>query len=350
MRGTFDEHDTILTFMFNFLAALPKHRPELAIDLGTANTRVILRGEGVVFEEPSLCCFSSDKSRPRFVAAGRSVREMIDRVPNALQVRHPLARGVLQDMEAASALLNYALTAVTGKRRMRRPGVIIGIPADATKAESNALQVAAADAGFGKIELVKEPFAAAIGAGLPVTEARASMIVECGAGTTEIAVFSLDGECRTRSVRQGGDALDAALTEYLHIRHHFMIGRATAERLKKKLAPLLGTQDSDHQLIEVRGRDVRKGLPGTLVLPVPDFRPVFARHIAPLVEAACAVLGDISPDLAADLLADRIVATGGSASVGLMAEALMRETGIPVTIAPEEARCVSKGLEHLLDA
>lgn len=335
--------------MIHFLSSFRQTRFDLAIDLGTANTRVIKRGEGVVFDEPTLCCFSSETSRPRFMSAGREVSEMVDRIPGNLRIRHPLARGVVQDLEAATALLNYARTSVSGRHGMRRPRAMIGIPADATKAEASALCSAAEDAGFGKIELVREPFAAAMGAELFVDNARASMIIECGAGTTEIAVYSLNGLCLSRSVRQGGLALDAALAAFLHSSHHFLIGSKTAERLKRELVMRFNHDAAGSKEISVKGRDIHKGRPGSLTLPDSDFLPIFTKHVAPLVEAARAVLSEIPPELAADLIADRIVMTGGSACVGLFAKSLARESGVTVAVAQEESRCVSNGLARLLE-
>lgn len=197
--------------MMNFLSIGSRRRPDLAIDLGTANMRVMVRGEGVVFDEPSLCYYEKKSGQMKLIAAGLDVLAMVDRVPGTHLVRRPLARGVLQDMDAATALLAHGLTSVIGKKPSGRPPAMIGIPADATKAEANALLTAANDAGFGRIELVREPFAAAIGAELPVRESRASMVIECGAGTTEVAVFSINGQCRSRSVRLGGLDLDEAI-------------------------------------------------------------------------------------------------------------------------------------------
>lgn len=222
---------------------------------------------------------------------------------------------------------------------------MIGIPADATKAEANALLAAADDAGFGRIELVREPFAAAIGADLPVREARASMVVECGAGTTEIAVFSIDGQCRSRSVRLGGLGLDEAITEHLHLRHHFLIGKITAETLKKHLAAE-GAEDAE---VEIRGRSLHNGLPGTLTLPVSEFHPVLQRHFGRFADAAKLVVGEISPDLAADLLSERVVATGGGICARFLAEAITAECGVPVTIANDPSGCVSRGLMRLME-
>lgn len=331
--------------MLNLSSFGPRRGSDFAIDLGTANMRVIVRGEGVVFDEPSLCCYENSSGQMRLVATGRDVLSMVDRVPGTHVIRRPLARGVLQDMESASALLSHGLAAVAGRKRRGRPKAMIGIPADATKAEANALLTAAKDAGFGRIELVREPFAAAIGAGLPVREAGASMVVECGAGTTEVAVFSLDGQCRSRSVRMGGLGLDEAIMEYLHLRHHFSIGRLTAETVKKRVAQDDG-QDGD---LDIRGRSLNSGLPATLTLPIGDFRPVMKRHVGRFADVVRQVVGEISPDLAADLLSDRVVATGGGTCARFLAEAITAECGVPVTVANDPSGCVSRGLTQLLE-
>ena len=331
--------------MMNFPSFGSRRGPDLAIDLGTANMRIMVRGEGVVFDEPSLCYYEKTAGQMKLIAAGRDVLAMVDRAPGTHVVRRPLARGVLQDMDAAAALLAHGLSSVVGRKRRGRPPAMIGIPADATKAEANALLAAADDAGFGRIELVREPFAAAIGADLPVREARASMVVECGAGTTEVAVFSIDGQCRSRSMRLGGLGLDEAITEHLHLRHHFLIGKITAETLKKHLAAE-GAEDAE---VEIRGRSLHNGLPGTLTLPVSEFHPVLQRHFGRFADAAKLVVGEISPDLAADLLSERVVATGGGICARFLAEAITAECGVPVTIANDPSGCVSRGLMRLME-
>lgn len=331
--------------MINFPSFGSRRGPDLAIDLGTANMRIIVRDEGVIFDEPSLCYYDKASGQMKLIAVGQDVLAMVDRAPETHVVRRPLARGVLQDMEAATALLSHGLSSVVGKKRRGRPSAMIGIPADATKAEANALLAAADDAGFGRIELVREPFAAAIGAELPVREARASMVVECGAGTTEVAVFSIDGQCRSRSVRLGGLGLDEAIIEHLHLRHHFLVGRLTAETLKKHL----GEKGCEDREIEIRGRSLHNGLPGMLTLPVSEFHPVLKRHFGRFADAARLVVGEISPDLAADLLSERVVATGGGICAKFLAEAITAECGVPVTIANDPSGCVSRGLLQLLE-
>ena len=335
--------------MFNFHSFARRQKPDLAIDLGTANMRMVTRGEGCVFDEPSLCYFRDLDGRSRFIAAGKAVLAMVDRVPRTFSVRRPLARGVLQDIEATSALLARGLASISGRTRRSRPRALIGLPADATKAEANALLAAADDAGFGRIELIREPFAAAIGAGLPVGEARASMIVECGAGTTEVAVFSMDGQCNHRTVRLGGESLDEALTEFLQTNHQFLIGRLTAENLKRELSSRSGETSQDEDTVSVNGRDLRTRLPGTLTLKASAFDQVFKKHFDRFAEATRFVLSELSPDLAADLLSERIVATGGGICVRFLADAITRECGVPVTLAEDASGCVARGLQHLME-
>lgn len=339
-----------MTSMINFPSFARRQRPDLAIDLGTANMRMVIPGEGLVFEEPSLCYFEELHGRSRFMAAGKTVLAMVDRVPKTFKIRHPLARGVLQDIEATSALLAHGLASISGKARRSSPRTLVGLPADATKAEASALLAAAADAGLSRVELIRETFAAAIGAGLPVGEARASMIIECGAGTTEIAVFSIDGQCKTRSVRLGGQSLDEALLEYLQTKHHFLIGRATAEALKRTLSSRSSLSSPSEEMVEVKGRGLRTGLPGMLALPASVFDPVFEKHFARFAEATRLVLSELSPDLAADLLSEHIVATGGGICASFLADAIARECGVPMIVAEDASGCVARGLERLMDA
>ncbi|OYX16693.1 MAG: hypothetical protein B7Z07_02245 [Sphingomonadales bacterium 32-67-7] len=240
---------------------LSPKRPEIAIDFGTANVRIIRRDDGILFDEPSLCCFSRMAGDHDLVAAGAQARAMVDRTPAHLQVKRPLGRGVLQDIEAARGLLRYAMSRAGGRRRLRAPRVIIGVPADATQAERNAMLTAANDAGLGEVELVAEPFAAALGANLPVGDPAGSMIIECGAGTTEVAVFSLGGICVSGSVRIGGATLDKAIADQLHMHHKFLIGDLTAEQLKldyaaRRQAPAR----TDGETIAIRGRSLRSKL------------------------------------------------------------------------------------------
>lgn len=334
--------------MQQLLSLFAKARPDVAIDLGTANMRIMVRGEGRVFEEASLCCYDVRDGRARIVAAGAEVGAMIDRVPPGFVVRRPLARGVLQDIDAAASLLRHGMGAVMGRRR-KRPTAMIGVPADSTKAEIGALLTAASDAGLGRVELVREPFAAALGAGLPVGANRASMVIECGAGTTEVAVFSINGECRSRSIRLGGVSLDEALMEHIHARHQFLIGRQGAEVLKRELLQLGPSAADSSQSLAVKGRSLGTGLPGMVTLPAAELVPVATRHFRRFADMTRQILADISPDLAADLLDGSVVATGGGNGGRFLLEAIAEQCGIQIALAEKPEDCVALGLDALLD-
>lgn len=326
------------------------NKPDIAIDLGTANTRVVARGAGVIFEHPSICCFTNDGMRPRLIAVGAPVRDMVDRTPPHLVVRHALARGVLQDFVAASELLKFAVVASTGGRRFGRPSAIIGVPEDATKAECIALRQAADDAGLNEVSLVREPFAAALGAWLPVREPCGSMIVECGAGTTEVAIIASGKVCSTGSVRRGGGTLDAAIADYLREHHKFLIGAITAENLKLEL--LRSGSDiakEERRNLEIRGRSLQTGRPSTLALNFDEFQSVLENHARQIVNVVRLLLHETSPELIQDIHDHGIVLTGGS-SDSFIADMITCETGVHAKIADMPHRCVMQGLGILLEA
>lgn len=329
---------------------LPQRRPEIAIDFGTANIRVLRRGDGLVFDEPSLCCVAGKHNMTSLFAAGREAYAMIDRKPAALRIARPLCRGVLQDIDAAKRVLRYALSKARGRSRWRTPAAIIGVPADATQAERGAMLTAAADAGLGPITLLTEPLAAAIGAGLAVDEPAGSMIVECGAGTTEVAVFSLGGICGTGSVRIGGDTLNRALADQVHLQHKFLIGDRSAEQLKLDYVAHKGSCSAQGDAIPVSGRCLRTGLPKTIAIKMADLDRVVEKHVAQIVKVVRDVLGQTAPDLSQDIHDKGILLTGGSALVPLMRTMIADATGLEVMTADEPAQCVAKGLERLLEA
>lgn len=326
-------------------------RPEIAIDFGTANMRVIRRGEGIVLDEPSLCCFSRHDGAMDLVAVGAEAHAMIDRTPENLAVKRPLCRGVLQDIDAARGLLRYALSRTIGGNRMRAPNALIGVPADATQAERSAMLTAANDAGFASVRLADEPFAAAVGAGLPVAEPAGSMVIECGAGTTEVAVFSLGGICGTGSVRIGGATLDKAIADQLHLQHKFLIGELTAERLKLDYATRRQSPNCEAaHVIEVKGRCLREGLPKLIGVTVEEVDQVVEMHVEQIVRVVRDVLGRTAPELSQDIFDQGVTLTGGGALMPLMRTMIGEATGLDVKVAPEPANCVATGLHGMLGA
>jgi rod shape-determining protein MreB and related proteins len=330
------------------MASFFSRKPDLAIDFGTANLRVIRRDEGVVFDEPSLCCFSKSGVAPGLIAAGMSAQAMVDRTTGHLEVKRPLRRGVLQDIDSARELLRYAVPKALGRKRSGPVRTVIGVPADATMAERSALLTAARDAGIGSVRLVAEPFAAAIGAGLPVSAATGTMLVECGAGTTEVAVLSLGGICLTRSVRIGGASLDQAIADSLHFRHKFLIGDTTAERVKQDYVAQRQTRPGAAGTIAVKGRSLTSGMPTTIDISLKELDTVVGRHVGEIVEVVLDVLGGTSPELSQDIHNHGIVLTGGSAVVPLIRSMLEDATGLRVVAADTPAQCVPNGLHQML--
>ncbi|HEX7854821.1 MAG TPA: rod shape-determining protein [Sphingobium sp.] len=325
-----------------------KSSPRLAFDVGTANLRVISSEGGVLFDEPSICCFQADAPRSVLVAAGTKALPMTDRTHPRLRVDRPLRRGVLQDLNAARALFRYASECVLGRRRCSSKSTLIGVPADATQAEQRALMTAARDANLGTIQLVSEPILAAIGARLPIMEATGCMLVECGAGTTEAVVISLGSACVRRTVRVGGDSLDQAIGDFLHFRYKFLIGEQTAEKLKLELANIHSTGSDENGQIEIRGRSIETGMPGILLLPGHAFGEVLTKHFALIVGAVVNTLNETPPELSLDILDRGIILTGGSALFPLLAQMIGEATGLNVIVAEDPRYCVARGLQEML--
>lgn len=320
---------------------------EIAIDFGTANIRIIHRDGGVIFDEPSLCCLGGLHDQPRFVAAGAPVRAMTDRTPAGMRVRRPLKRGVLQDIGAATHLLRYAASHAIRRRSFRTPRVMIGLPADVTKAERNAMLTAARDAALNPIGFVSEPLAAAVGANIEIDAPRGTMIVECGAGTTEVAVLSLGGVCLTRSLRGGGAELDAAIGEYLHARYKLLVGRGSAEQLKYALGEAF-TPGRPTDAIEVKGRSLVSGLPTAIRIAPIELGEVIERHAQRIVDLILELLADTPPELSKDIHGQGILLTGGGAATPALRQKIEDGTGLRVTIAEEPALCVARGLFKIL--
>jgi rod shape-determining protein MreB len=330
------------------IQSIAPRSPELGIDLGTANTLVVAAGAGLLFDQPSVCCFRAYDAVPSFVAAGAEAHLYVGKVAKPLKIIRPLHNGVLSDMAAARELLSFVQRSIRRKPFYRRLRPLIGIPADSTQAEQRALITAAKDAGFAEPVLMAEPVLAAQGLGISIGQPRGRMIVDCGAGTTEVVVISLGEICVSRSVRGGGSELDRSLADHLHSRHRFEIGHASAESLKLKLSAMLRSGDSDAE-VEVAGLDTATGLPRLLSIPLAELLGVWDRHLDQIAGAVEAALGETAPELCNDIHEDGITLTGGAASTSLLADRVAERTGIRTRIADEPLLAVAKGLQRVLE-
>lgn len=321
-----------------------KERPDLAIDLGTANTRIVMAQEGIVFDQPSICCFAGPASNGHFIASGSEAASMRGHTTGDLELVRPLKRGVLVDIDAAHYFLKDAIAASTGTKRISALRVVIGIPADATKAERSALQAAALDVGLKSVQLCDEPLAAAWGAGIDVTRPNGILLVECGAGITEAAIFSLGRICSYRSVRIGGDTLDQSIMDYLQSKFKFRVGDATVERLKYQLFELLDQEPVSPPLLEIKGLNLLTGLPQQMTLSAAALAPVLDSHLAHITAIVVDLLNEASPDICHDIYTNGILLTGGSGSGNLIGKALTQVTGLRTLVAHNEKNCVADGL------
>lgn len=335
--------------MFDKTPGWASKRADFAIDLGTANTLVVDRSGGVVFEQPSICCFDDDVgASATLYAAGAAAKRVVGREVKSLRTVRPLRNGVLVDVAATRELIRFAAGPVMSRRRLRRPRAIIGVPTDATQAERRGLTRAVYDAGLAEPLLLAEPLVSAIGAGIDVTAPRGRMIVDCGAGITDVVVVSLGGICVAQSVRGGGDAVDNGLIHHLHLKRHFHIGPSTAERLKMALSDALAAGSAT--TLEVKGLDTTTGLPRALELSVGELRHVLDRYVTEVVTAVRRAFARTEPDLAHDIFEDGILLTGGAAMTALLAERIEEATGIAARRVDEPQKTVARGLQAILEA
>ena len=327
-----------------FLGALSVFSNDLAIDLGTANTCVYARGQGIVLNEPSIVAVNnvSDKIE----AVGNDAKEMLGRTPGSITAIRPMKEGVIADFDAAERMLGYFIKKAHPGRRLIRPRVVIGVPSEITQVERRAVKDSAHRAKVSEVHLIEESMAAAIGAGLPITEAGGNMIVDIGGGTTDIAVISLAGVVYSKSVRIAGDAMDDAIIQYCKKEHSLLIGERTAERVKIELGsawPL-----TEPKSMEVKGRHVFEGKPTTITLSDGQVREALAEPVRQIVRAVLDGLERIPPELSADVCDRGIVLSGGGALLLNLDERLRQATGLPVTIAEDPLSSVVLGAGKIL--
>ena len=318
---------------------------DLAIDLGTANTLIYVRGQGVVLDEPSVVAINANDGRP--VAVGLEAKRMMGRTPNHIKAIRPLKDGVIADFEVCEKMLRYFIQKVHASK-WSKPRMVICVPSGITGVEQRAVQDAAEYAGARKpVHIIEEPMAAAIGADLPVHEPSGNMIVDIGGGTTEVAVISLGGIVTAQSVRVAGDELDDAVLQYVKKEFSLAIGDRTAEEIKIQMGSAWPLEEEI--TADIRGRDLISGLPRTIQLTTEHVREALAEPISAIVDAVKTTLDKTPPELAADIMEDGITITGGGALIGGLDERLTHETGMPIQIANEPLYSVVIGSGRALE-
>ena len=322
---------------------------DMAIDLGTANTLVYVKGRGIVLNEPSVVAIATVKGKKQVLAVGDEAKMMLGRTPGNIEAIRPLRDGVIADFEIAEEMIKHFIRKVHNRRSFSAPQVIVCVPSGSTAVERRAIQESAESAGARRVFLIEEPMAAAIGAGLPVTEPTGSMVVDIGGGTTEVAVLSLGGIVYSRSVRVGGDKMDEAIIAYIRRNHNLLVGEGSAERIKKQIGSACVPADGDGEIMEIKGRDLMNGVPKELVISERQIAESLAEPVSSIIEAVKVALEHTAPELAADIVDKGIVLTGGGALLGNVDLVLRHATGLPVTLADEPLSCVALGTGRCLE-
>jgi rod shape-determining protein MreB len=322
---------------------------DMAIDLGTANTLVYVKGKGIVLNEPSVVAFQTINGKKEVKAVGEDAKLMLGRTPGSIQAIRPMRDGVIADFEVAEEMIKHFIKKVN--TRFGRTQVVVCVPYGATAVEERAIEESVKRAGASKALLIPEPIAAAIGAGLPITEPTGSMIVDIGGGTTEVAVLSLSDIVYARSVRVGGDKMDEAVISHMRRQHNLLIGEATAEKIKKQIGTARVPADKVGETMVIRGRDLLNGVPKEQEITQAQIAEALAEPVQQIVEAVMVALEATPPDLAADIVDNGVMLAGGGALLGDLDLSLREQTGLAISVAEEPLHCVALGtgraLEHL---
>lgn len=323
---------------------------DMAIDLGTANTLVYVKGRGIVLNEPSVVAIADHRGKKQVLAVGEEAKQMLGRTPGNISAIRPLRDGVIADFEVAEEMIKHFIRKVHNRRGFASPMIIVCVPSGSTAVERRAIQESAESAGARRVLLIEEPMAAAIGAGLPVTEPSGSMIVDIGGGTTEVAVISLGGIVYARSVRVGGDKMDEAIISFIRRNYNLLIGEASAERIKIEVGAACVPDDgSEGPLREVKGRDLMNGVPREVVVGQRQIAESLAEPVGAIVEAVKVALENTPPELSADIVDKGIVLTGGGALLYRLDQVLRDATGLPVGVAEDPLQCVALGTGRALE-
>jgi rod shape-determining protein MreB len=324
---------------------------DMAIDLGTANTLVYVKNRGIVLNEPSVVAITSYKGKRQVLAVGEEAKLMVGRTPGNIQAIRPLREGVIADFEVAEEMIKYFIHKVHNRRSFVSPQIVVCVPSGSTAVERRAIQDSAESAGAREVFLIEEPMAAAIGAGLPVTEPTGSMVVDIGGGTTEVAVISLGGIVYSRSIRIGGDKLDDSIISFIRRNNNLLVGEASAEKIKKDLGSAIVLSEDDGRTLTIKGRDLVNGVPKEITVTERQIAESLAEPVSAIVEGVKTALENTPPELAADIVDRGIVLTGGGALLTNLDVVLRQATGLPVTVAEDPLSCVvhgtGKALEHM---
>jgi rod shape-determining protein MreB len=321
---------------------------DLAIDLGTANTLVYVRGNGIVLDEPSVVAVRRNgRGSNKVLSVGQEAKMMLGRTPGHIEAIRPMKDGVIADFEVAEAMLRYFIKKANNRRTFIRPRVIACVPSGITQVEKRAVRESAESAGAREVFLIEEPMAAAIGAGLPITEPTSNMVVDIGGGTTEVAVISLAGIVYSKSVRVGGDKMDEAILQYIKNKYKLLIGERSAELIKTTVGNAY--RDEKAENMQIKGRDLTTGIPKIVGIDSDEVRQAIIEQIKTIVETVKSALERTPPELAADIVDNGIVLTGGGALLKGLDKLLREETGLPITITEDPLTTVVLGSGKALD-
>ncbi len=334
----------MLSHLFGFLSS------DMAIDLGTANTLVYVKGRGIVLNEPSVVAISiDDKGRRDVLAVGEEAKLMLGRTPGSIQAIRPLRDGVIADFHVAEEMIKHFIRKVHNRRSFSAPEVIVCVPSGSTAVERRAIQESAESAGARRVFLIEEPMAAAIGARLPIHEPTGSMVVDIGGGTTEVAVLSLGGIVYARSVRVGGDKMDEAIINYVRRTHNLLVGESSAERIKKTIGTARVMGKDKEQTMEIKGRDLMNGVPKEIVITSSQIVEALTEPVTAIIDAVKTALEHTDPELASDIVDKGIVLTGGGGMLRNFDKVLRDSVGLPVSIAEDALSCVVLGTGRCLE-
>lgn len=345
LKGVLHPKEGRMYSPFNFLFGWLSN--DLAIDLGTANTVLYVKGKGIVLREPSVVAVRQDGRMNKVLAVGHEAKMMLGKTPGNINAIRPIKDGVIADFEVTEAMLRYFINKVHNRRTLVHPRIMISVPSGITQVEKRAVRESAESAGAREVYLIEEPMAAAIGANLPITEPTANMIIDIGGGTTEVAVISLAGIVYAKSVRVAGDKMDEAILQYIKRKHNLAIGERTAELIKTTIGNVMPQEP--YETMDIKGRDLVSGVPKTLTITADEIQSAIAEQVETIVEAVRIALEVTPPELAADIVDQGIVLTGGGALLKNLDKRLKEATGMPIIVAEDPLSSVVLGSGKALD-